>query len=73
MLFDVPAVGRAVDVVLPGDECLDRLNVHLPHTLELADLDDPVALELFSRRFVLHILESEVVGKPTPGEPCDKR
>ena len=64
MILHAVAIGVAELVVLTGDEGLDRLHVHLLEARQLAQLQDPVALQLLRSCLVLHVADGQTVGEP---------
>ena len=55
MRSDTPTERGTVLVIAAGDEGFDLLKVGLTHASHLADLMDPVPLEFFRCRLVIHI------------------
>ena len=73
MILHAVAVGVAELVVLPGDERLDRLHVHLLKPRQLAQLQYPLALQLLRRGLVLHVAYGQAVAEPLPAQLGEER
>ena len=50
------AEGGAVDVILPGQEGAERLDLRLAKSRKFADFQNPVALQFFSGGLVLGVV-----------------
>ena len=66
------AEGRAVDVVLPGEEGAQGLHLGLLQPGKLADLQNPVPLELLGGGLVLGVAQVQAVRKPLSGQLGDE-
>ena len=64
MILHAVAVGMPELVILTGDERLDRFHIHFLQSRQLAQLQNPVALQLFRGRLILHIADRQAVGEP---------
>ena len=60
-------------IVLSGDERLDRFHVHLFQPRQLAQFQNPVALQLFRCGLILHIADGQAVGEPLAAQPGEER
>ena len=64
MILHAVAVGMPKLIVLSGDERLDRFHVHLFQPRQLAQFQNPVALQLFRRGLIFHVADGQAVGEP---------
>ena len=64
MILDAVAVGMPELVILSGDERLDGFYIHLFQPRQLAQFQNPVALQFFRRGLILHIADGQAVGEP---------
>ena len=62
----------AVLVILPGDERLHLVDIRFLHSGQFTDLQNPVPLELFRRRFVVHVRKGKAVRKPLHAKVGDE-
>ena len=66
------AKGSTVDVVLPGEKGTQGLHLGLLQPGQLADLQDPVPLELLGGGLVLGVTQVQTVRKPLSGQLGDE-
>jgi len=73
MIFHAVAVGMPKLIVLSGNECLDGFHVHFLKPRQLAQFQDPIALQFLRRGLILHVADGQAVGEPLAAQLGEER
>ena len=70
MTFYSGAIGLAEFIVRPADKGFHGFNVYLANTGQFAELQNPIALQLFRCGLVFHVRNCQAVGEPFAAQLC---